>query len=399
VAGLANMCGTDGLNCLNENGLSTVAMKDAASYAGWDFENIWAIDPTKNDGYPYLRWQTTFSEKDISAPVITLVGQSKISLYLGETYHDAGAIAVDDQDGNISTLLVTNNPVDTSVLGTYLVTYNVADEAGNQAKEVIRTVKIITKPQPSSSGGGGGSLLINKKPEPGVPQVFDPVTGVLNVGVEIEAQPIETDEEVVVLGIEAEFPNKSEAELVKDSVQNKASLLSHLSGQEEKGEETRVQSVYERVLAATEGFSIEESGALINFITYGTKSTLRLGQGERAGVLSSYQSAFAKLPRTLAEWEDAIKIANGRWPNERSSLAEAEAEKEFESIYRRPADRNDKHDDAALVVVAYGLRPVDRKLESEKAAIRIFRDIYGTDPIRAQDWDIVRAIAYSGATR
>lgn len=32
-------------------------MRTKASYAGWDFDTIWAIDTNKNGGLPYLRWQ------------------------------------------------------------------------------------------------------------------------------------------------------------------------------------------------------------------------------------------------------------------------------------------------------------------------------------------------------
>ena len=35
--------------------LTTAQMKQQASYQTWDFSTIWAIDPTVNDGYPYLR--------------------------------------------------------------------------------------------------------------------------------------------------------------------------------------------------------------------------------------------------------------------------------------------------------------------------------------------------------
>ena len=34
---------------------TTAAMKFRANYSGWDFDNIWAIDESVNDGYPYLR--------------------------------------------------------------------------------------------------------------------------------------------------------------------------------------------------------------------------------------------------------------------------------------------------------------------------------------------------------
>ena len=33
----------------------TSNMKNQGTYSGWDFNNIWAIDPERNDGYPYLQ--------------------------------------------------------------------------------------------------------------------------------------------------------------------------------------------------------------------------------------------------------------------------------------------------------------------------------------------------------
>tara|TARA_B100000378_G_scaffold169674_1_gene136770 strand:+ start:6270 stop:11798 length:5529 start_codon:yes stop_codon:yes gene_type:complete len=36
-------------------GLTTAQMKNSANYSGFDFTNIWAIDPNINQGYPYLR--------------------------------------------------------------------------------------------------------------------------------------------------------------------------------------------------------------------------------------------------------------------------------------------------------------------------------------------------------
>lgn len=36
---------------------TTEEMKTQDTFTGWDFENVWAINPSKNNGYPYLRWQ------------------------------------------------------------------------------------------------------------------------------------------------------------------------------------------------------------------------------------------------------------------------------------------------------------------------------------------------------
>ena len=36
-------------------GLTTTEMKDKANFTGWDFDTVWDIDPSINDGYPFLR--------------------------------------------------------------------------------------------------------------------------------------------------------------------------------------------------------------------------------------------------------------------------------------------------------------------------------------------------------
>jgi hypothetical protein len=81
------------------------------------------------------------------APVITLLGGSLMFSYLGLPYHDNGAVAYDDIDGDLTSLIVMDDSaVDTNTLGEYNVTFNVQDSSGNDAVEVIRTVRIITLP-------------------------------------------------------------------------------------------------------------------------------------------------------------------------------------------------------------------------------------------------------------
>lgn len=135
------------------------------------------------------------------------------------------------------------------------------------------------------------------------------------------------------------------------------------------------------------------------FIAYGTPTTYSLGAGERAGVIASFVAAFGKLPSSESDWLDCLKIANGRWPSLRSAAQEAQAVVKFKEIYKRDAQRNvSKYDDAALVVITYGLRPAIRSLVNEAAAIKSFKAIYGKAPNSTKDWDIIRAIAYSGAS-
>ena len=57
------------------------------------------------------------------------------------------------------------------------------------------------------------------------------------------------------------------------------------------------------------------------------------------------------------------------------------------------------NDNAAVTILTYGLRPSNRSLINEAASIKSFKYIYGRAPSSAADWDIVRAIAYSGSKR
>jgi Metallo-peptidase family M12B Reprolysin-like/GEVED domain/Bacterial surface protein, Ig-like domain/MAM domain, meprin/A5/mu/Secretion system C-terminal sorting domain/Fibronectin type III domain len=80
---------------------------------------------------------------DTTAPVITLVGASTINLEQGDSYSDQGATATDNVDGNLtSSIVVGGDTVNTNVVGSYVITYNVSDAAGNAAVEVTRTVNV-----------------------------------------------------------------------------------------------------------------------------------------------------------------------------------------------------------------------------------------------------------------
>lgn len=141
---------------------------------------------------------------------------------------------------------------------------------------------------------------------------------------------------------------------------------------------------------------------LNQFITYGIdENTQKLGAGERAAVIHSFKAAFGKLPETEDELIDAFKIANGRWPSLRNSAAEERAKAQFKRIYLRDANMFNPNDNAAITVMAYGLRQKaeNRNLDSEKTGINTFEYIYGKVPTATEEWNIMQAITYSGATR
>jgi len=191
-----------------------------------------------------------------------------------------------------------------------------------------------------------------------------------------------------------------EAAVVFKSGDNLDEIINHNQNEKNIKAQSDGMTMYtDKIVKGFNSLKTSEKFAINNFIVYGTKSSQNLGKGERAGVVNSYKSAFGKLPITEAEWKDCIAIGNGRWPNEKNIAAENKSLIEFKKIYKREPNRNNAHDDAAVTVISYGLRPTNRNLNSEKAAIKSFKAIYKYAPLSATDWDIVRAIAYSGATR
>ena len=80
------------------------------------------------------------SAPDTTAPVITITGDSTISIQQNTTYSDAGATAIDAVDGTVT--VTSSGSVDTSTIGSYSITYTAVDAANNSAS-VIRTVNVI----------------------------------------------------------------------------------------------------------------------------------------------------------------------------------------------------------------------------------------------------------------
>ncbi len=94
--------------------------------------------------------------EDTTAPVITLLGNNPENVYVNSTYTDAGATAMDNIDGNITANIVVTGTVNTDTIGTYTLTYNVSDSAGNPATPVTRTVNVTARSNGGGGGGGGG---------------------------------------------------------------------------------------------------------------------------------------------------------------------------------------------------------------------------------------------------
>lgn len=110
--------------------------------------NFYSTDNNNNNnsGGPYMIPGTNSNEK----PVITLIGDKEVDVEWGQNYVDAGATALDKEDGDITDKIIVKvngdqDKIDTSKSGTYVITYNVTDSNGNKADQVIRIVNVKDK--------------------------------------------------------------------------------------------------------------------------------------------------------------------------------------------------------------------------------------------------------------
>ena len=120
-----------------------------------------ATDAAKNTS-KLTRTVTVVIAADTTAPVITLNGESSVTVVVGRGYTDAGATAVDDRDGVVT--VVASSIPDATATGSYTITYTATD-AANNAATATRTVVVIS-PRPfittwktDNRGFTGGSQI------------------------------------------------------------------------------------------------------------------------------------------------------------------------------------------------------------------------------------------------
>ena len=115
------------------------------TYSATDANDNTAIEKTR-----------TVKVVDTTAPVITVRGDNPVTVEKGSTYTDDGATA----DGGET--VTTTGTVDTSVVGSYTLTYSATDAAGNTAIEKTRTVKVVDTTAPVITVTGDKEVTVEK---------------------------------------------------------------------------------------------------------------------------------------------------------------------------------------------------------------------------------------------
>ena len=79
---------------------------------------------------------------DTTAPVITLMGSSVMNIEVGQAYVELGSNSKDSLDGDITDSVKVTGTVNANQVGEYQLRYNVSDNEGNEAQELVRTVVV-----------------------------------------------------------------------------------------------------------------------------------------------------------------------------------------------------------------------------------------------------------------
>ena len=99
-----------------------------------------------------------------------MAGPPTVHVPIGSAYADDGATCDDGNGNDISSKLVTVNPVNTSVADTYTITYDCTSDSGKSAVPMTRTVTVsdpppsvasITRHDPAVATTDSGTLVFN----------------------------------------------------------------------------------------------------------------------------------------------------------------------------------------------------------------------------------------------
>ncbi|WP_037584821.1 DUF5011 domain-containing protein, partial [Stigmatella aurantiaca] len=108
-------------------------------------------DSSGNAAPPVKR---TVGVSDTQKPTLALNGLANITAECASPYTDPGATASDVCAGNLNSAIVQTGSVDTAVLGTYSVKFNVQDPEGNKASEISRVVQVKDTLKPTVTVNG-----------------------------------------------------------------------------------------------------------------------------------------------------------------------------------------------------------------------------------------------------
>ena len=126
--------------------------------AGIEVGNHAVVVAATDDNSPILEQAfTVLVAAAPDTPQITIIGSNPLTINQYQAYTDSGALATDVQDGDLRNAITVTGSVNSSIPGTYRITYTVADSAGHLST-AARTVTVRAPVETRRSGGGSTSI-------------------------------------------------------------------------------------------------------------------------------------------------------------------------------------------------------------------------------------------------
>ena len=144
------------LATINGVGLSSSGNYVANSQTNFINQSTSVVDATEDLDSEILKLQNLIDVltlrvdalEALHVPEIFLTGDANVNVEVGSGFNDAGATAEDLNDGDISNSITVSGTVDTSLVGTYTLLYDVTDSDGNEAAQVTRIVNVVDTTAP-----------------------------------------------------------------------------------------------------------------------------------------------------------------------------------------------------------------------------------------------------------
>ncbi|WP_285765728.1 immunoglobulin-like domain-containing protein [Peribacillus sp. SI8-4] len=112
----------------------------------------------------YISNKPALPVMDKNAPVIS--GATDAAVPFNSAFDVKSSVkAKDDKDGDLTSAIRVEGKVDTKKVGAYILTYTVADKAGNAAK-AIRKITVYDRVKPVISGAGNKTIRLNSSFDP-----------------------------------------------------------------------------------------------------------------------------------------------------------------------------------------------------------------------------------------
>ena len=103
--------------------------------------------------------------QDTLPPTAVLLGDADVLIVQGAVYVDAGVLASDSYDSS-PVITTTGLPIDTAVISTSIVTYNVTDHSANAAPLLVRSVSVLIKIIEDQALQAGYNVYVNLTANP-----------------------------------------------------------------------------------------------------------------------------------------------------------------------------------------------------------------------------------------